>query len=69
MPGGINGRELAERFWNEKPDLKVIFSTGYGADALGKDFKLDPNLNYLQKPYLPTALAQIVRRQLDHKPA
>jgi PAS domain S-box-containing protein len=67
MPGGMNGREMAEKLWAEKPKLKVIFSTGYGADALGKNFKLDPDLNYLQKPYLPPALARIVRRQLDSK--
>jgi PAS domain S-box-containing protein len=67
MPGGMNGRELAEKLWTEKPKLKVIFSTGYGADALGKGFKLDPELNYLQKPYLPHALARLVRRSLDAK--
>ena len=67
MPGGMNGRELAEKLWAEKPDLKVIFSTGYGADALGKGFKLDPEINYLQKPYLPHALARIVRKSLDAK--
>ena len=65
MPGGLNGRELAERLWSEKPDLKVIFSSGYGADALGKNFKLDPKLNYLQKPYLPQTLSRIIRRCLD----
>ncbi len=67
MPGGLNGRELAERLWIERPLLKVIFSTGYGADALGKDFKLDPELNFLPKPYLPHALARLVRRCLDTK--
>jgi PAS domain S-box-containing protein len=69
MPGGLNGRELAERLWLERPGLKVIFSTGYGADALGKNFKLDPELNFLQKPYQPQALALIVRRCLDQKQA
>ena len=65
MPGGINGRELAERVWADKPDLKVIFSSGYGADALGKNFRLDPKLNYLQKPYPPQTLARVIRRCLD----
>jgi PAS domain S-box-containing protein len=65
MPGGLNGRELADRLWLEKPDLKVIFSSGYGAEALGKDFKLDPHLNYLQKPYLPQTLSRVIRRCLD----
>ncbi len=68
MPGGMNGREMAEKIWHENPKMKVIFSTGYGADALGKNFKLDANLNYLQKPYLPDSLARIVRRCLDAKP-
>jgi PAS domain S-box-containing protein len=68
MPGGLNGRELAEKLWLDKPKLKVIFSSGYGADTLGKDFKLDPELNYLQKPYLPQTLARTVRRCLDNDP-
>ena len=69
MPGGLNGRDLAERFWVDRPGLKVVFSSGYGADTLGKDFKLDANLNYLQKPYLPQTLARVVRRCLDAKPS
>ncbi len=67
MPGGVNGRELAERLLREKPNLKVIYSTGYSADALGRDFRLDPELNYLQKPYQPDDLARIIRRRLDKK--
>jgi PAS domain S-box-containing protein len=69
MPGGLNGRELAERLWADKPGLKVIFSSGYGADALGKNFKLDPKLNYLQKPYLPQTLSRVIRRCLDGESA
>ena len=68
MPGGLNGRELAAKFWQEKPKLKIIFSSGYGADALGKDFQLDPELNYLQKPYLPQTLARTIRSCLDDDP-
>jgi PAS domain S-box-containing protein len=67
MPGGLNGRELADRLWADKPGLKVIFSSGYGADALGKNFKLDPKLNYLQKPYLPQTLSRVIRRCLDNE--
>jgi CheY-like chemotaxis protein len=69
MPGGLNGRELAEKLWLERPELKVIFSSGYGADTLGKDFKLDPKFNYLQKPYEPDSLAKTIRRCLDVNPA
>ncbi len=67
MPGGINGRELAEKCQAEKPGLKVIFSSGYGAEVLGKDSKLDPDINYLQKPYLPQTLARVIRSCLDKK--
>jgi PAS domain S-box-containing protein len=68
MPGGMNGRELADRLWMEKPGLKIIFTTGYGANALGSDYKLDLATNYLPKPYLPQSLVRLVRRCLDKKP-
>jgi PAS domain S-box-containing protein len=67
MPDNMNGRELAETLWQEKPHLKVIFTSGYSADIVGKDFKLESNLNFLQKPYQPQTLALTVRRCLDEK--
>jgi CheY-like chemotaxis protein len=65
MPGAMNGRELAETLWAERPDLKVIFTSGYSADIVGKDFKIESDLNFLQKPYHPQTLALTVRRCLD----
>jgi PAS domain S-box-containing protein len=67
MPNHMNGRELAEKLWAERPGLKVIFTSGYSADIVGKDFKLEPELNFLQKPYRPQILATTVRRCLDGK--
>ncbi|HVU27324.1 MAG TPA: PAS domain S-box protein [Verrucomicrobiae bacterium] len=67
MPDNMNGRELAEKLWVESPELKVIFTSGYSADIVGKDFKLEPELNFLQKPYHPQTLALTVRRCLDGK--
>ena len=67
MPDNMNGRELAEKLWAERPGLKVIFTSGYSTDIVGKDFRLEPELNYLQKPYQPQMLAQTVRRCLDSK--
>jgi PAS domain S-box-containing protein len=67
MTGGMNGREVAEKIWADNPKMKVIFSSGYGADTLGKDFKLDPGIQYLQKPYLPQTLAKTIRNCLDGK--
>jgi CheY-like chemotaxis protein len=65
MPDQINGRELAEKLWAERPRLKVIFTSGYSADVVGKDFVLSRSLNYLQKPYQPHKLALAVRDCLD----
>jgi PAS domain S-box-containing protein len=67
MPGNMNGHELAEQLRGEKPALKVIFTSGYSADIVGKDFKLDASLNFLQKPYHPNTLSLTVRRCLDAK--
>jgi CheY-like chemotaxis protein len=67
MPGNMNGRELAEALWLERPDLRVIFTSGYSADIVGKDFKIESDVNFLQKPYHPQALALTVRRCLDEK--
>jgi PAS domain S-box-containing protein len=67
MPGNMNGHELAEKLRGERTGLKVIFTSGYSADIVGKDFKLDASLNFLQKPYHPNTLAMTVRRCLDGK--
>jgi PAS domain S-box-containing protein len=65
MPGTMNGHDLAEKLRFEQPGLKVIFTSGYSADIVGKNFKLEPALNFLQKPYHPQTLALAVRRCLD----
>src|SRR5205823_5752785 len=65
MPNGLSGRELAERFRRERPNLKVIFSSGYSLAVVGTDMVLQEGLNFLQKPYHPRKLAQAVRVCLD----
>jgi PAS domain S-box-containing protein len=67
MPDRLNGRELAEKLRAEKPKLKVIFTSGYSADVVGKDFVSQHGLHYLQKPYDPQKLALAVRNCLDGK--
>jgi CheY-like chemotaxis protein len=65
MPGGISGRELAERLRGEKPRLKVIYCSGYTDDMLGKDSVLRVNENFLEKPFDPDKLLRRVRDYLD----
>ena len=67
MPEGQNGRELADQLRQRKPDLKVILSSGYSAEALGRDFAQEEAF-FLPKPYLPPQLARIVRECLDSVP-
>jgi len=64
MPDGMNGRQLATELEALKPGLKVIYSSGYGADILGKGF-LKEGENFLQKPYSPAKLVQLIRKILD----
>lgn len=65
MPDRVNGRQLAEKLWAERPELKVIFTSGYSAEVVGKDFVLQPGVHYLQKPYPPNVLATKIRDCLD----
>jgi len=65
MPDRMSGRELAERFWADRPGLKVIFTSGYSEDVIGRDFVVRPGSNFLQKPYQPDKLAAVVRDCLD----
>jgi two-component system, cell cycle sensor histidine kinase and response regulator CckA len=64
MPDGISGLQLAERLKSQNPGLKVIFTTGYSAELMGKDFDIKEGLNFLQKPYPPNKLVQTVRNGL-----
>ncbi len=66
MPGGVSGRELAEILHVERPNLKVIFSSGFSPDLFGKELILNEGSNFLQKPYSPAKLAEAVRTILDH---
>ncbi len=67
MPGLISGIDLAEKLHNEKPELKVIFSSGYTAEVVGEKLAFDTATNFLAKPYLPATLLKMVRDCLDGK--
>jgi two-component system cell cycle sensor histidine kinase/response regulator CckA len=66
MPEGMSGRELAAKLQAQKPNLKVIYSSGYTLDLLGPGVEgLSDGVNFLQKPYRPQTLAQTVRACLE----
>jgi signal transduction histidine kinase/DNA-binding NtrC family response regulator len=65
MPESISGRQLAHTLIVEKPDLKVIFTSGYSAELLGEDFESEKQYAFLPKPYMPDRLAATVAEHLQ----
>ena len=61
MPNGLKGNELAGQLKIEKPDLKVIFSSGYSSDFGTESSPLPPGCFFLAKPYKPEVLVRAVR--------
>jgi CheY-like chemotaxis protein len=65
MPDGLTGRELAVRLTADRPGLRVIYTSGYSPEFAAKGWTLTEGQNFLQKPYHPRKLAEIVRHCLD----
>jgi signal transduction histidine kinase len=61
----MNGRKLADRLLKLRPELKVLFMSGYTENAIVHHGILDSGISYLQKPLLPEMLARRVREVLD----
>jgi PAS domain S-box-containing protein len=62
-----NGKEVYEEIRKDRPDVKVIFSSGYTADILHKKGILERDLNFIPKPVSPTELLRLVRETLDRR--
>jgi CheY-like chemotaxis protein len=63
MPG-MSGRELADRVRAERPDLKVLFTTGYTRNAIVHNGVLDSDAELLMKPFTVDQLAHKMHRML-----
>ena len=61
----MNGRQLADEAIKRRPELKVLFTSGYTEDALVHHGRLDPGVLLLAKPYRRTDMARMIRRALD----
>ncbi len=61
----MNGRTLAEEALHRRPDLRVLFTTGYTRNAVVHGGVLDPDVNFLSKPFTIRQLATKVRAVLD----
>jgi DNA-binding NtrC family response regulator len=69
MPGGMTGLEMAEHMWGHRPQMKVIFMSGYSADILctNTEFIRRTKRRFLQKPSSARLLLETIRRTLDEK--
>jgi CheY-like chemotaxis protein len=67
LPGGMNGRQLADECRKRLPSLKVLFTTGYARNAIVHDGRLDAGVELLTKPFTHGALAEKLRDILDAK--
>jgi PAS domain S-box-containing protein len=65
MPGGLNGRQLADQASTLRPGLKILYTSGYTDNAIFHRGQLDPGINLLNKPYRKRDLALKVRKALD----
>jgi two-component system cell cycle sensor histidine kinase/response regulator CckA len=65
MPGGVNGRDLARRLRADRPQLKVVYTSGYSADLAGREWHPGPGETFLQKPWSVARLLETVRQCLD----
>ena len=65
LPGGINGRQLADEVRKRNPTIKVLFTTGYARNAIVHDGRLDPGVELLTKPFTQAALGAKLRDILD----
>ena len=65
LPGGINGRQLAETAKHRKPSLKVLFTSGYTRNAIVHHGRLDEGVQLIGKPYSINELATKIRKVLD----
>jgi PAS domain S-box-containing protein len=65
---GMNGRELMAQAHRHRPELKVLFMTGYSRNAIVHQGRLDPGIEMIQKPMSQRELAGRIRDLLDAAP-
>ncbi|WP_426387883.1 PAS domain S-box protein [Sphingobium sp. R-21] len=65
LPGGLNGRQVADAARVERPDLKVLFVTGYAENAIIGGGRLDTGMYVLTKPFQMDVLSNRIREIIE----
>jgi len=63
MPG-MNGADLAGELLKIRPDLRIVFMSGYPSDQVNR-----PDMAFLPKPFNPASLSRMIRKELDRPAA
>jgi DNA-binding NarL/FixJ family response regulator len=63
----MGGRELAERLVSLRPDLKVLYMSGYTENAIVHHGILNEDVGFLQKPFKVNVMVQKIREVLDSR--
>jgi PAS domain S-box-containing protein len=66
LPGGMNGRQLADAARVSRPELKVLFITGYAENAIIGNAQLAPRMQLLTKPFVMDDLANRIRGMIEN---
>jgi len=67
LPGGLNGRQLADEARRRRPELAVLFTTGYARNAIVHHGRLDPGVELITKPFTFAALANKVHAIFERR--
>jgi len=65
LPGGMTGRDIAMVARQRRPDIPVLFASGYTRETLSEQGRLLPGIDLLQKPYTPRVLVDRIARTLS----
>jgi CheY-like chemotaxis protein len=65
LPGGMNGRQLADKALQRRPGIKILFTTGYARNAIVHHGRLDPGVDVVFKPFTYSDLAAKIRKAFD----
>jgi PAS domain S-box-containing protein len=68
LPGGLNGRQMMDAARDIRPDLKVLFITGYAENAVMRNGQMETGMQVMSKPFAIDDLAARIKTMLTEKP-